>query len=334
MPPKGKTTIQGDYIRELIKKFPDTPNLTLAKKAYKDEPKLFTSLDTVRSMIRTIRGAHGEKSRKSAADNPNFKPLGWQGKIPESLSTQTNVWHLPKAYKKVLLLSDIHIPFHEPESIAAALQYGKDQGIDAIYLNGDTLDFYQLSFHEKDPRKVNIATELQMGREFLKYLRDNFDCPIYWVSGNHEIRLQRYLQVKAPELLDITDFELKILLRFGEYGIQEVPYGSKVYFGKLMVEHGDKMRGSGGVNPARTLLLKFKRPTICGHFHRHSEATQRIYDGEVQKAWSLGCLCELEPSYFPLGLDWSHGAAVIEVNHDNGHFVVDNFQIIDGRVYK
>jgi predicted phosphodiesterase len=321
------------YIRELVNKFPESKNMTLAKKAYKDEPKLFTSVEAARSTIRTERGAIGNKNRETNSNKDNYRPIGWQGGLPMSHTEKTNVWRLPKACKKVLLLSDIHIPFHDKDALQAALQYGKDNNVDAIYLNGDTLDFYQLSFHEKDPRKTDIATELELAREFLGYLRSNFTCPIYWISGNHEIRLERYLRLKAPELLDIQDFQLPVLLRFAEFGVIEVPYSSKVYFGKLMVEHGDKMKGAGGVQPARTLLLKFKRPVICGHFHRHSEATQRIYDGEVQKAWSLGCLCETEPSYMPIN-DWTHGAAIIEVQHETGHFTVDNFQIIKGKVYK
>jgi predicted phosphodiesterase len=321
------------YIKELIAKFPESSNHSLATMAFKKEPLLFSSVENARSLIRIERGSSGEAHRLKVKDKSNFRPLGWTGHIPMSHTEHANIWRLPKANKKVLVLSDIHIPFHDSEALQAALQYGKDNNIDAIYLNGDTLDFYQLSFHEKDPRKVNIATELELAREFLLYLRSNFSCPIYWISGNHEIRLERYLKVKAPELIDIQDFQIPVLLRFAEHGVIEVPYSSKVYFGKLMVEHGDKMKGAGGVQPARTLLLKFKRPVICGHFHRHSEATQRVYDGEVQKAWSLGCLCELEPGYLPLN-DWTHGAAIIEVEHESGHFTVDNFQIIKGKVYK
>jgi predicted phosphodiesterase len=304
--------------------------MTLAKKAYKDEPLLFNSIEEARAAIRYYRGSKGDRSRKNPTNIT--KPLGWQGQLPESSTNVCNIWNLPKAYKKVLVLSDIHIPFHDVNALQAALDYGRSNNVDAVFLNGDILDFYQLSFHEKDPRKVSIADELEAGREFLKYLKHNFSCPIYFIKGNHEYRLERYLRLKAPELLDIQDFELKVLLRFGENGVIEIPYGSKVYLGKLLLEHGDKMRGSGGVQPARTLLLKFKRAVMCGHFHRHSEATQKVYDGDLIKAWSLGCLCELEPDYMPVN-DWSHGAAIVEVDHKTGHFHVNNFQIINGRIF-
>ena len=195
------------------------------------------------------------------------------------------------------------------------------------------LDFYQLSFHEKDPRKTSIKTELEMGREFFKMLRRDFpECAIYFIQGNHENRMERYLRVKAPELLDVEEFRLDILLRMAEYGVVEVPYASKCYFGKLLVEHGDKMRGAGGVNPARTLSLNFKRPTLCGHFHRTSSSNSVVYDDDNIMCWSTGCLCELEPSYMPLN-NHNHGAAIVEVDHSTGRFKVENFIIINGKVY-
>lgn len=163
-------------------------------------------------------------------------------------------------------------------------------------------------------------------------MRHTFDCPIYFIPGNHEARLQRFLRVKAPELLGNEEFELKSLLRCGEHRIEYLEHFSKVFFGKLLIEHGDKLRGAGGVNPARTLLLKFKRPTICGHFHRTTSANHNVYDDTHMMAWSTGCLCELEPDYMPVN-EWNHGAAIVERLSDDGHFRVDNFQIINGKVY-
>lgn len=320
-------------VTEYCKKFETLGNTQLARVIIKDCPEIYDDVEKVRKLIRQRRGANGDFHRKKCKSFKEiYKPLGWQNELPKSLLNEATVWRLPKAVKSVLLLSDIHLPFHDEKALQTALEYGKQHEVDAIFLNGDTLDFYQLSFHEKDIRQVDVATEIEFGKQFLEYLRSNFDCPIYWINGNHEHRLQRYLMNKAPELIGVPEFKIDVLLQFGRFGVTEIPYGSKVYFGKLLVEHGDKLRGAGGVQPARTLLMKFKRPVICGHFHRHSEATDRIYDGDLRKAWSLGCLCELEPKYMPVN-DWSHGAAIVEVNHDTGEFYVNNFQIINGKIY-
>lgn len=332
----AKVTLHGEMAREFLNRFPNTPIMTLAKKLYKEQPLVFDSPEHCRDMLRYHSGLKGNGEKNKLKDKSlvrektyNYNPFD----LPESHKKTTNVWRLPKAYSKTLILSDLHFPFQDNDAIVGALKYGKEKGIDSIYINGDMLDFYQLSFHEKDPRKTSIKTELEMGREFFAMLRRDFpECAIYFIQGNHENRMERYLRVKAPELLDVEEFRLDVLLRMAEYGVVEVPYNSKCYFGKLLVTHGDLMRGAGGINPARTLSLNFKRPTLCGHFHRTSSSNSVVYDDDNIMCWSTGCLCELEPSYMPLN-NHNHGAAIVEVDHLTGRFKVENFIIINGRVY-
>ncbi len=322
------------YCESLCRKFKETPTLTLAKKAYKDEPKLFPSIEAARTIIRLIRGQRGDRNRKETSDKSLFKELTYNYSpfvLPESKAEKRDKWFLPSSIKKVLLLSDIHFPYQDNDALTTALTYGKDENVDAIFLNGDILDFYQMSFHERDPRKTSINDELDMCRQFFKTLRDNFPkLNIYYIPGNHEVRMERYLKVKAPELLDVEEFRLDVLLRVREYGIEYIKYGTKCYFGKLLVEHGDKMKGTGGVNPARTLYLKFKRHAICGHFHRTTEATEKVYDGDVHVTYSTGCLCELEPGYMEVN-NHNHGFAVVEMNGDL--FKVRNLKIVNNKIY-
>jgi len=324
-------TLPTRIARELVKKFPNSPKLTLAKKLYKDNPKVFTSIEYARNVVNRIKGLSGSKRNKDTTlfkePDFNYNPFD----LPQSKSEPREIWKLPKSLSKVLLLSDIHFPYQDNEALTTALKYGQKEGIDAIFLNGDILDFYQVSFHEKDPRVTSIADELEMGREFFKALRKNFPkAMIYYIPGNHEARLERYLRVKAPELLDIQEFRVDVLLRVAENGIHYLPHGTKCYFGKLLVEHGDKMKGSGGVNPARSLFAKLKRHAICGHFHRTSEATEKVYDGDVVVTYSTGCLCELEPRYMEVN-NHNHGFALVEMDGEN--FKVRNLKIVNGKVY-
>jgi predicted phosphodiesterase len=322
------------YIEELLEKFPDVATMTLAKKAYKDQPKLFISLENARNLIRYRRGQSGSKHRKRLIDKTHIKELTYDTnpfKLPESKTEPRETLKLPKSLKKVLILSDIHFPYHDNKAITAALKFGKDENIDAIFINGDLMDFYQLSFHEKDPRLTSIPDELDMAREFFKSLHSHFPkALIYYIPGNHEYRLERYLRIKAPELLDMTEFKLDVILKCGELKVNYIAHGTKCYFGKLLVEHGDKMKGAGGVNPARTLSLRLKRHAICGHFHRTQENTSKIYDGEVIVTYSTGCLCELEPRYLEIN-EHNHGFAIVEMDGDN--FTVLNKKIINGKVF-
>ena len=324
-----------DYIKELLIKFPESGDRTIANLAFKKQPKLFTSFDQCRKKVQYYRGHLGKRNRKTLTDKRFLKPINLENqnvwKIPASHSQEREVWRLPKSIKKVLLLSDIHFPYHNVKALETALKYGKKEQIDAIFINGDMIDFYQLSFHEKDPRVTDIAEELEMARNFFALLQKEFPkVLIYYITGNHEYRMERYLRVKAPELLDMQEFKIDALLRVREFGVHYIEHGTKCYFGKLLVEHGDKMRGSGGVNPARTLFLKLKRHAICGHFHRTSEATEKVYDGDVVVTYSTGCLCELEPRYLEVN-NHNHGFAIVEMDGDN--FTVSNKKIVGNKVY-
>ena len=317
--------------REIVKKFPDSPTLTLAKKLYKENAKLYRDIEHARSCVRSVRGSGGKKNLKdkSLYKEPayNYNPFN----LPQSKSEHREIWRLPKSIKKVLLLSDIHFPYHDEKALTTALKYGQKEKVDAIFINGDLMDFYQLSFHEKDPRVTNIADELEATQQFFDGLKKAFPkALIYYITGNHEARLERYLRVKAPELLDIAEFRIDVLLKLGEKGIHYIEHGTKCYFGKLLVEHGDKMKGSGGVNPARSLFAKLKRHAICGHFHRTSEATEKVYDGDVVVTYSTGCLCELEPRYMEVN-NHNHGFAIVDMDGEN--FAVSNKKIVNGKVY-
>lgn len=328
-------------IREEISELPnDMPSLTMAKLLYHKYKHHFSSVEVVRNIVRYTRGEKVTGQKREFYDKPvNIRTSQQKSKSNQGLSFLNKseyqspiTWRLPKAIKKVLLLSDIHVPFHDLEAIIAAVKHGQKEKVDAVFLNGDIIDMYSMSDHEKDPTKFRLNEELELGREFLKAMREEFpNIPIYYIPGNHEYRMERWLMKKAPELLGMSEFRLDILLRLGEIGIEWLPYGSKIYFGKLMVEHGCKIKGAGGINPARTLLLQFKRPVICGHFHRTSAANAVVYDGEQQMAWSMGCLCIKEMAYL-LRNDWNSGFAIVEVEH-NGNFKVRNHQIINGEVY-
>ena len=79
---------------------------------------------------------------------------------------------LPKRYRRVAVLSDIHLPYHERSALVTALRDIKDIGVDAIYINGDLMDAYQLSRHEKNKLNRSFRYEVDMTRLFFEELRN------------------------------------------------------------------------------------------------------------------------------------------------------------------
>ena len=118
---------KSEIAREFIARFPDVENRTLARLMFKEQPKVFTTLENARNTVRHVRGASGAKQKRHIADKSAFKPLGWQKNImPKTQATSRKPVILDGALK-VLILSDIHIPYHDEVAVAAAI---------ALYLPG------------------------------------------------------------------------------------------------------------------------------------------------------------------------------------------------------
>lgn len=318
---------------ENLEQYKKTPIQTLAKKIYSEYPAFFNSVESARKMLRYYAGSSGSKDRK--AQKSTFRELTYKynpfDDIPESHETEREIYVLDKATKKVGVLSDIHFPYHNAKSLKLAINRLAKEEVDTIILNGDILDFYQLSDFSKDPSKPKIKEEIEMGIWFIKSLREVFpNAKIYFKVGNHEMRLERWLKVKAPEFLGMAEFRLDVLLKFGENRIQLIEPYNIVKAGKLHIIHGHEYKGSGGVYPAKYIHSKTKVDTLCGHYHRDSQYIERNMNGDYSRSYTIGCLSELSPDFMPYN-DWVHGFAIIEI-FENGDYVVNNHIIKDGKI--
>ena len=326
---KSNTNIVLDY----LEKFPNAPSRTIAKKIYNENSAFFTDAENVYFRVRYYRGQSGSTNRNKLKNTKFQKELKVKVMIqklqlPESHTKTRNSFTFPTGCKKLGVFGDVHIPYHDNTALEVMFKKFEEEKVDSIFINGDLLDFYQLSFHEKDPREVHFKGEIEAGKEFLAYIRSRFpDIPIYYITGNHENRFERYLRIKASELLDIDECRLDVILHVAEYKIEYLPFRSKVVFGDYTIEHGDKIPGAGGVVPARTLLMRLKSNSIVNHFHKSSESSQRIYGvGEPTniRAYSLGCMCDLAPEYMEIN-EWNHGFCIMSKIKDK--VLVSNYKI-------
>jgi len=320
-----------EIVDKALKDFPETATTTLAKMLFKQHPAVFTKLDNVRAMIRYRRGNKGEANRQKAKKNHSktFRTNGKAGyKIPVSDKKDRADYKLVKG--KWLILSDIHIPYHDEEALEIALSHGEEQGIEHIYLNGDTCDCYNISSYQRDPEERDLSNELTKTRQFLGHLRYRFPkARIVFKIGNHEERWERYLYHKAPELIGVANFELYYVLDFNKYGIELVSSRQKAKAGKhLTIIHGHEVRNTG-VYPARTLLQRTHVCSIAGHNHRTSTYGEKDADGKIIGSWTSGCLSELSPDYMPIN-QWNLGFIILEF--DGKDFTVHNKRIINGLI--
>ena len=319
----------------LCRKFPDAPARTLARKLHDENPALFPILELARSAVRRVFGVMGKANRKHQCSKLKREPRK-AGHVPLPASSAAAWEPFVLDAQRVLVLSDIHLPAHDLFALGAAIKFGVKYKPDAIVINGDLFDFYQISRFDRDPTKDKISWELECGRQFFAHLRSQFGkVPIVLKLGNHDERWDKYLQSAAPLLFDIEAVRNAWHGPAGirEHGIQLVADQRPIMLGKLRVLHGhEKGRGvSSPVNQARGAFLRLLSSVLEGHGHRQSEHTERTADGDIIACWSTGCLCDLYPEYARINR-WSQGFATVEVEK-SGDYHVELKRIIDGKVF-
>jgi len=141
--------------REYRAKHPEMPTKKLARIIYSENNIAFLSEESARTTLRYIEGKKGINS-VGFVKNSEFYKEEARPKNPYNLPASDETVFEPfeiKGHKRVLVLSDIHAPYHNIESITLALQHAKKSKPDALLLNGDTIDCHRLSRFMKDPKK-------------------------------------------------------------------------------------------------------------------------------------------------------------------------------------
>lgn len=200
----------------------------------------------------------------------------------------------------ILVVPDVHRPYHDKRAWKLMMKVAKEFKPVHLYTIGDYLDFYSVSDHSKDPlRALQLDKEIKDGAEGL----DELDAlkPKYktYLGGNHEWRLQRYLQNKAPELFPILKVEE--LLKLKQRGWTYVPYKEDTKIGKVYLTHDVGYAGRHAVTQS---LDAYQHSIITGHSHRFSYIVEGNAVGEHKLSAQFGWLGDAKQ------VDYMHRAKV------------------------
>ena len=335
-----KTTMTGQIILDYLEKYPQwMPSHTLASLILKENKNHFDNTEAIRSLIRYYRGKMGNALRDSLAVKTykeDFTRHSANFVQPPTWVKEKVVFSLPVGIKKMGFISDIQVPFHDPKAIDITFDYLTKYGIDTLFINGDLVDFYQISDFQKDPRVRKFDEEHEAIIEMLAYIRKSFpSITIYYnLDANHEFRYERYMRTKAPELLGLQLFEIEDLLQLNVFDIKPLKNIDHVKFGHLPIIHGDTtFRRGSGVSPAKTLYDRVKQSAIASHVHRTSEyTTKNQFDGEIFTCWTTGHLMHPNVDYCKHIDQYNQGFAVLE-KEKSGDYRVNNKRIIKNKVY-
>jgi hypothetical protein len=329
-----------DIISKYVKKFPNSPKKTLARKIYTENKLVFGSISSAYGALRYYTGAAGAANRKELAKDKKLNLLSYgvdckpinPFDLPESDYVPTEHFVIPTSISKLGIISDVHIPEHDIGALTVAIRDLQNENIDGLLLNGDILDMHQVSRHFKDPGKARIKKEFELGSQFLEAIRKAFpNIPIYFKEGNHEKRWPVWLRARAIEIWDDEEYTIPAKLRLGEKQIMWIPNIQPIKYGSLWIIHGNEISGNSRVSPAHAVSLKSHESTLTGDKHRPDKKhVKHQLSGNITTYYTLGCLCGLRADYLPNN-DWMHGFAIAYVN-SQGNISVQNKEIHNGLI--
>lgn len=239
-----------------------------------------------------------------------------------------------KSYSTHIIINDIHIPYHDEKSLESVVKFLTDFKPDALHINGDMLDCYQLSRFDKDPKRVlELQDDLDKATEWISKFRKAIPKgEIYYHLGNHEERIKRY-KWGSPELSSLKALTLEEMLHFKENNVQKLDYDKPyVHQGRFLIYHGSIVRKNAGYT-AKAELEKWGISGISGHTHRAAKYSKDDMSGH--KEWiENGHLCDSSKCDYILGVpDWSQAISVVYLPKDKKDpIIVDQIPIYNHKI--
>jgi predicted phosphodiesterase len=238
---------------------------------------------------------------------------------------------------RVLIIPDVHVPYHCPLAWNTALAVGRGWRPDVGVILGDFADFYQVSQYAKDPkRKIPFDQEVTLVLEEMERFAALRIPRVIACEGNHETRFSRMMANDNPALSGVPGIasDARQLLDVQKrFGWEWVPYGHHASVGKLNFMHD---AGHAGMYAAKQSVAAFGASIVFGHTHRAGAHYESTVNGDRHVGWTMGWLGD------PECIDYKHRARVLRENQhgiglayveeSTGLFWVHFAPIISGRV--
>lgn len=234
--------------------------------------------------------------------------------------------------EKILIIPDAHHPYVDKDAWNLMLKAAKVFKPQHIVIMGDFADFYAVSSHSKNPdRALKLKEEIEATKKALDQVIALKAKNNVFIAGNHEDRLIRYLQDKAPELFDFIS--IPKILELKEKGFVYTPYKQAYKLGKMNFTHD---AGNAGKTAHYDALTTFQHNIIIGHTHRIGYAVEGNAAGERHLCAQLGWLGDLnEIDYMhqvKAKKDWSLGFGIAHLDPKTGNVYLSPAPIINNSV--
>jgi hypothetical protein len=102
-----------------------------------------------------------------------------------------NTAFIPAVAECILVIPDIHAPYHHPDTLAFLVAVRDKFTPDLVVNLGDELDYHAMSFHDSDPNLDSAGVELERGKMFLQELYTPFPEVLVCHSNHGSMQYRR-----------------------------------------------------------------------------------------------------------------------------------------------
>ena len=212
----------------------------------------------------------------------------------------------------VMVGSDCH---YWPNIISTAhrafVQVTKELQPKAIIMNGDVLDFPQISRHDPLGHEYHptVEAEIEAARDRLHEIQNAApNAKRVWPIGNHDARFESRLANVAPEFARINGFHLK----------DHFPYWHPCYSCWINDDVVIKHRWKGGVHATHNNTVGAGKTMVTGHLHSQKVTPYTDLNG-TRYGVDCGTMADPEGDQFHYTednpLNWRSGFAVLTFWH-------------------
>lgn len=250
---------------------------------------------------------------------------------------------------KILVIGDSHVePDQDLSRFEVLGRFVASRQPDAIISIGDFLSLDSLSAWDRDKRKTmegkrywkeiecgNTALDL-LDKEVTKFNEKagrkhtkRYYPERYFINGNHEDRLDRYLD--ANPTFDGVEISLEYTLKLHERGYKIVEYKHHLVLDDIAFTHipiANNGRPVGGKYVCNKSLDLYNYSVVFGHTHRLEIANKHRHGGEhLQQAVNCGCFFENIPEYMK-GTTTDYWRGVLMLNtYQNMRFDIETISL-------
>jgi len=241
--------------------------------------------------------------------------------------------------KRVVVLSDLQIPYHDSKTVDAVIDFVKYYKPDELWCVGDELDAPEPSRWNKGMAGEYAGT-LQQGIDETKEIISRFKKaigrkPFYMQRSNHTDRIDTYIRKYAPAFNSLKSLEIEELLGYNSIGVTYLHRMHELLPGWVMA-HGDE--GKLSQTPGSTALSLAKRlgkSVVCGHTHRVGLQHETVgFYGKTHTLFGLeiGHMMDMrQAEYLSAGTaNWQQGIGILI--EDNKKVVPYAVPVVNGEV--